>query len=51
MVIKTQVRNIGKAFVHGLRQILANKLYGLYVYGAVAFPEDVSTGDIDFHVM
>ena len=51
MRIKAKVRAIGQAFVHGLRQILANKLYGLYVYGAVAFPEDVLTGDIDFHVI
>jgi len=51
MIIKAKVRAIGQAFVHGLRQILANKLYGLYVYGAAAFPEDVLTGDIDFHVI
>lgn len=47
--------NQGKSQGHwaGLRAWpqLANKLYGLYVYGAVAFPEDVLTGDIDFHVI
>ncbi|UCB52930.1 MAG: DUF4111 domain-containing protein [Candidatus Zixiibacteriota bacterium] len=51
MTINEQVRAIGEAFVHGLRRILAKKLYGLYIYGAAAFPEDVPTGDIDFHVI
>lgn len=51
MTIKEQVSVIGRAFVHGLRRILGNKLYGLYIYGAAAFPDDVPTGDIDFHVI
>ena len=51
MKIKEQVSAIGEVFVHGLRRILGNKLYGLYIYGAAAFPDDVPTGDIDFHVI
>ncbi|MGB2805297.1 MAG: aminoglycoside adenylyltransferase domain-containing protein [Candidatus Zixiibacteriota bacterium] len=51
MTIKEQVSAIGSAFVRGLRRILGNKLYGLYIYGAAAFPDDVPTGDIDFHVI
>jgi hypothetical protein len=51
MTIKEQVSIIGEAFVHGLRSILGAKLYGLYIYGAAAFPDDVPTGDIDFHVI
>jgi len=51
MAIKEQVRAIGEAFVFGLRYILGNKLYGLYIYGAAAFPDDLPTGDIDFHVI
>jgi len=46
-----QVHVIGEAFVQGLRRILGDKLYGAYIYGAAAFPEDVPTGDIDFHVI
>ncbi len=51
MTIQEQVSAIGQAFVHGLRRILRNKLYGLYIYGAAAFPDDVPTRDIDFHVI
>jgi len=51
MTIKEQVSAIGEAFVDGLRRILGDKLYGLYIYGAAAFPDDVPTGDIDFHVI
>jgi len=32
-----------------MAQILGDKLFGLYVYGAIAFPEGGATGDIDFH--
>jgi hypothetical protein len=51
MTIKEQVSAIGEVFVHGLRRILGDKLYGLYIYGAAAFPDDMPTGDIDFHVI
>jgi len=51
MTIEGQVSAIGRAFVYGLRRILGDKLYGLYIYGAAAFPDDLPTGDIDFHVI
>jgi hypothetical protein len=51
MTIKEQVSAIGEAFVQGLRRVLGHKLYGLYIYGAAAFPDDFPTGDIDFHVI
>jgi hypothetical protein len=51
MTIKEQISAIGEVFVHGLRRILGDKLYGLYIYGAAAFPDDLPTGDIDFHVI
>lgn len=35
----------------GLEDILGEKLHGIYVYGAVTFPETIHTGDIDFHVI
>jgi hypothetical protein len=38
-------------FGRGLKLILPEKLYGAYVYGAAAFPDDLPTGDIDFHVI
>jgi hypothetical protein len=38
MTIKEQVRAIGEAFVYGLRRILGDKLYGLYIYGRGAPP-------------
>ena len=51
MTMADEVREIGEAFVQGLRRILGEKLYGAYIYGAAAFPENVPTGDIDFHVI
>jgi hypothetical protein len=49
--VKEQVSAIGEVFVRALRRILGNKLHGLYIYGAAAFPDDVPTGDIDFHAI
>ena len=51
MAVKEQVKAIGQAFVRGLRNILGARLFALYIYGAAAFPDDVPTGDIDFHVI
>jgi len=51
MTISQQINIINKAFVDGLKGILGEKLYGVYIYGAVAFSEAVPTTDIDFHVI
>jgi hypothetical protein len=51
MTAKEQVRAISEVFVRGLRAILGGKLHGLYIYGAAAFPDNLPTGDIDFHVI
>jgi hypothetical protein len=51
MTTSQQIAVISQAFVHGLRRILGDKLCGAYIYGAAAFPEDVPTGDMDFHVI
>jgi len=51
MKVKEQISAVGKVLVNGLRQILGDKLHGLYIYGAAAFPDDVPTGDIDFHAI
>jgi hypothetical protein len=51
MPISQEVNIITQAFVNGLRHILRDKLHGVYIYGAAAFPDAVPTGDIDFHVI
>jgi len=45
------VQTISDAFRDGLQAILGSKLVGVYLYGALAFPEAAPTGDIDFHVI
>ncbi len=45
------IREICQALLAGLKAALGDKLYGLYVYGAAAFPESGPTGDIDFHAV
>lgn len=39
------------ALKQGLLTLLGDKLYGIYVYGALVFPGAAPTGDIDFHVV
>jgi streptomycin 3"-adenylyltransferase len=51
MSVSKQVNTIGKDFISGLKNILGKKLYGVYIYGAAAFPDALPTGDIDFHVI
>jgi hypothetical protein len=51
MNILQQIDIISQAFVDGLKAILAEKLYGAYIYGAVAFPDAMPIRDIDFHVI
>ncbi|MFW5940660.1 MAG: aminoglycoside adenylyltransferase domain-containing protein [Chloroflexota bacterium] len=46
-----QVSAIGAAFAGGLRRILGDKLVAAYIYGAAAFPDTSTTGDVDFHVI
>ena len=45
------ISDLCQALVHGLQRVLGDKLYGVYMYGAAAFPEAAPTGDIDFHVI
>jgi hypothetical protein len=51
MSIRDEIRPICDSFLTGLRNVLGQKLHGVYVYGAAAFPETLPTGDIDFHVI
>lgn len=45
------IENICQALRTGLERALGDKLYGIYVYGAVAFPDSGPTCDIDFYVI
>lgn len=51
MSISQEVKIIGQAFVNGLKCVLGDNLYGVYIYGAAAFPDAVPTGDLDYHVI
>lgn len=46
-----QAEEACRVFLDGLREILKDKLYGVYIYGAAAFPGTFPLGDIDFHVI
>ena len=45
------VRRLSSAFLDGLLEVLGEKLFALYFYGAVAFPKTHALGDIDFHAI
>ncbi len=45
------IRGLCQALLQGLKAVLGDKLYGLYLFGAAAFPDSGPMGDIDFHVI
>jgi hypothetical protein len=45
------IHDLCQALLEGLKEALTEQLYGVYLFGAVAFPETRYTGDIDFHVI
>ena len=51
MKIPNEIQDLCQALLRGLNAALGEKLYGVYLYGALAFPEGGATGDIDFHVI
>jgi predicted nucleotidyltransferase len=51
MRIPEEIEDLCQAFLRGLDTALGDKLYGVYLYGALAFPDGGSTGDIDLHVI
>jgi hypothetical protein len=51
MDIPSEIQDLCQEFLRGLHAALEAKLYGVYLYGALAFPEGGTTGDIDFHVI
>ncbi|MEN6369768.1 MAG: aminoglycoside adenylyltransferase domain-containing protein [Thermotogota bacterium] len=46
-----EFRGLCEEFVAGVRSVLGEKLYAVYIYGAVTFPETKGTGDVDFHAI
>ena len=51
MKLPVYIQDLCQAFLNGLKAALGDNLYGVYLHGAVAFPETTNTGDIDFHVI
>ncbi|MCJ7623934.1 MAG: DUF4111 domain-containing protein [Anaerolineaceae bacterium] len=51
MEIPENIQGLCQAFLNGLIAVLGGKLYGFYLYGAVAFPGSDPAGDLDFHVI
>lgn len=51
MRLSEDILGLYQALREGLKAALGDKLYGIYIYGAAAFPESDFTGDIDFHVI
>jgi hypothetical protein len=49
--IPDEIQDLCRAFLRGLQATLGSKLHGVYLYGALAFPEGGPTGDVDFHVI
>jgi hypothetical protein len=51
MNLPDKIQELCQALLDGLDAALSDKLAGIYLYGALTFPEGGSTGDIDFHVI
>ena len=46
-----EVQRLCLAFLRGLRGTLGENLHGIYLYGAMTFPDSDRIGDIDGHVI
>ena len=51
MLLRAEIQNLCQAFLAGLNKALGEKLFGVYLYGALAFPDAGPVSDIDFHVI
>lgn len=51
MDARKQIEIISGELKKGLQEVLGEKLYAAYVYGAAAFDDSLPTGDIDFHII
>jgi len=47
----THLEPLCTAFIRGLDAVLGDKLYAVYLYGAIAFPEADAGGDVDLHAI
>lgn len=46
-----KIHDLCSDLLRGLNAILGKNLYGVYLYGAIVFPDAGTPGDIDFHVI
>jgi hypothetical protein len=46
-----EIQDLCQALLSGLEAILGEKLFALYLYGAITFPESGAIGDVDFHAV
>ena len=51
MSLPAEIQDLCQAFLQGLNQALGEKLLGVYLYGALTFPDAGPLGDLDFHVI
>jgi len=51
MLLPIEIEHLCQTFLTGLNQALGEKLSGVYLYGALAFPDAGAVSDIDFHVI
>lgn len=51
MELPADIQNLCRAFLEGLKEVLGKRLLGVYLYGALAFPDAGPLSDIDFHVI
>lgn len=49
--VPPEIKALCEALLQGLQAALGEKLFGVYLYGAMAFPDAWPVGDIDFHVI
>jgi hypothetical protein len=51
MSLPAEIQDLCQAFLAGLDQTLGLKLLGVYLYGAMTFPDAGLLSDLDFHVI
>jgi hypothetical protein len=51
MSLPAEIDGLCQAFLAGLNQALGPKLLGVYLYGALTFPDPGPLSDLDFHVI
>jgi hypothetical protein len=49
--LPAEIATLCQQLLAGLESILGDRLYGLYLYGAAAFPDGGPLGDVDFHAV